>query len=354
MLQFVHLVSLLFFQQTHCHNDGVKEGTAQTTTSNSNSLYPRIVWMYYDGALPALLEQILRKTQTILAHNWTVRVLTPKDLPLLLDVNSFPSTFSLYATQMQSDLIRLRLLEKYGGWWIDVSTIINSDVFMNEMLEEVILANASFGGYCYKQCPRQLIENGIFYAQQGSEFVHAWNEEFTRALSFGRENYIYSLYRSGVDLQTQIFYTYPEINPYFASYAAQRAVLARRVPRNISIVTRDSEDVIYKLFQECEWEELCGIAALQTELVMPKYPVTKVWSQWRRKAWPGTEAARKRTMNEPEYTLRTMETDRMRTFSTLMWTALLIAAMRLLLTHVVETYTQTVTQMFTLSEKHKQ
>ena len=270
------------------------------TNNYEESDYPNNVWMYYDGELPQLLLTLYQRAHDVLKYNWNLQLLTPLSLHLFLDSQSFPKTFHLYTPQAQSDLIRLMLLKKYGGWWIDVSTIINSDLFMIQARQESIRTNASFFGYCFKQCPRGLIESSLIYAPKRSLFIQAWEEEYNEALLLGRSAYIYQSYRNGIDLPIQLFKPYPFIYPYFTIYATEKVALVRQIPRNTTIRTHDANTQIYKLLNDCRWQLNCSILALRSELTHRRYQVTKLWSWWRGKAWPGSGAVSKSTNIEPD------------------------------------------------------
>ena len=171
---------------------------------------------------------------------------------------------------------------------------------MMQARRDSVLTNASFFGYCFKQCPRGLIESSLIYAPKHSVFIQAWEEEYSKALLMGRNAYIYENYRDGVDLPMQLFKPYPFIYPYFTVYATQRVALVRRIPRNTIIRTSDANKQIYKLLNDCRWQLNCSVSALRSELTHQRYQVTKLWSWWRAKAWPGSGALSKATNIEPE------------------------------------------------------
>ena len=263
--------------------------------------YPKHVWLYYDGDLPQILISLVTRTRRVLSSNWIFHFLTPESIREYLDIDSFPVTYSLYATQAQSDLIRLALLKRYGGWWIDTSTIVNSDQFMKEIRDLTIDKDVDFFGYCFTQCPRMLIESSILYSRRNSSFVTVWEKDYSRALATGREAHIYQAFRDGIDLPAQLFKPYPYVNSYFTIYATERVAISRLMPRKTRIMTKDANDEIYKLFDDCQWEWACSVHSLRSEMTIPRYQVTKLWSWWRAQAWPGSGAKKIVTENEPKF-----------------------------------------------------
>ena len=273
----------------------------QRSTDSFSPSYPNHVWMYYDGELVPVLQKLLNRTESILRHRWSFHYLTPDSLLLYIPYESFPTTYNQYASQAQSDWIRLKLLSQFGGWWIDASTIINSDKFMTEIRDVVIRTGAVFYGFCFNQCPKMLIESSVLYAKKNSPVTRAWEQEYTNALEIGREKYIYHAFRTGIDLPYQLFKPYPFVNPYFTVYATQRVAISRVIPRNTKVLTRDANTVIYQLMSDCNWHHNCIVEQLRLELTHPAYQVTKVWSWWRLQAWPGSEAKTTTTSREPKF-----------------------------------------------------
>ena len=263
-------------------------------TPNTDS--SRNVWIYYDGHMVPVLVFLVEKAKETLSSRWNVHFLTAETIPHYLKRSTFPMNYNLYSPQAQSDFIRLSLISEYGGWWLDVSTILNSDSFMENALRQVKRAHAVFYGYCM-QCPRLLIESGVFYAPKDSIFIHIWKNEYRKALEIGRIHYMYQTFRSNINLPANNFIRYPIVNPYFTVYTAEQVALSR-IPRRTPLIIHNSETAIYKLLNDCRWDLNCGVAALRNELFVPRYQITKVWSWWRREAWPGAEAKFKGDNND--------------------------------------------------------
>lgn len=248
-------------------------------------LYSRNVWLYYDGEMIQTIERLVSRINQTLTANWTVHFLTPLLVSNYLDVGTFPPLFRRYSPQAQSDLIRLQLLYRYGGWWIDVSTILKNDYHLEVLRWETIQQKATLFGFCFLQCPRMLIENSILYAPRWSPSIKAWHDEYLNALRIGRVRYIYQRYRDGIDFPYQLFVSYPKVNTYFSAYAAERVALSRIIPRHSIILIAEANNTIYQLFADCCWGKACAIQSLQSEIIKPSYNMTKVWSSWRYLAW---------------------------------------------------------------------
>ena len=269
--------------------------------NSENSNYPTHLWMYYDGEIHPIIRQMINRTLTTTKQNWNIHFLTGDNVSIYIDRTLLPDKFHLYSCQNQADLLRLILLNKYGGWWMDATTIVNSDGFMLDARDELMKTEADFFGYCWLQCPKTLIENNVMYAKKKSAFISGWESEYKKALALGREEYIYTRYRNGIDFASQLFLKYPQVNVYFTAYAAQRVALTRIIPRSTRIRTIPAEDYIYKLMVSCDWNAKCLANILPYELQGGQFPITKIPSLNRRQVWPGTGAPSRRKSIEPIY-----------------------------------------------------
>ena len=81
----------------------------------------------------------------------------------------------------QADYVRLYLVEKYGGFWLDASIIITGslDSYLNN--ENV----TGFGACWYPQC----LENWFFCAPQNHILIREWKNEYVKAINMGIDKY---------------------------------------------------------------------------------------------------------------------------------------------------------------------
>lgn len=137
------------------------------------------VWTYWEdppgGARPAYLDLCL---ETIRAHSASleVRLLGREDVKSWLPDLDAERWHRLPAPNYRSDYLRSRVLQRYGGIWIDIDTIAMSA--LTELLDEIDhTGTVSFG--------RELgrFFGGLCAAVPGAAFVDAWVEEQDRVLS---------------------------------------------------------------------------------------------------------------------------------------------------------------------------
>lgn len=249
--------------------------------------FSRYVWSFYDRKMPDIIQRIFDRTYNIVSKNWEYKYLTYDNISLYLNTSLFPSHFKKMLPAHQSDYVRLCLLSKYGGWWIDTAIIVNNDSIMEEMYEEGKESNAELVGVCYLQCPRKLIETSFFYAPKGSVILKEWMKEFAFAEEIGESNYLYKIYREGITFPQITFGPkYPFIDPYMVVFGAQQKALDRNIARNTSMVIHPAVDSIFKLINECNRNPKCINKTLNNKEKVKEYRVIKMNSWLRRKLFP--------------------------------------------------------------------
>lgn len=114
------------------------------------------VWAYWEGAgVPPLVQKCLDSWYRHLPKDeYSVYFLTPESEELA--ALSFPATFDKIQPAQRADLIRLRLLEKYGGIWMDAS------VYLTEPLDWL----QKEGVFFFRQPGRKYPENWFIYSAE--------------------------------------------------------------------------------------------------------------------------------------------------------------------------------------------
>jgi len=99
---------------------------------------PKIIWSYWhDEKLPELNTLCLLSWKTNLP-NYKIKILNANNIYKYIDVSEKnKSKLSKLNLAKQSDYFRFCLLYKYGGFWVDSSTFINSNLdFVHESFEK--------------------------------------------------------------------------------------------------------------------------------------------------------------------------------------------------------------------------
>lgn len=95
---------------------------------------------------------------------------------------SVPGDFDNWTKQLQADYVRLYLIEKYGGIWMD------SSVIMTKSFDDDWLKHNKLIGFETPWC-NDVMENWIFCANRNNAFIKKWRQEFSLAISMGLDKY---------------------------------------------------------------------------------------------------------------------------------------------------------------------
>jgi mannosyltransferase OCH1-like enzyme len=79
-----------------------------------------LLWSYWEGRKPEIVHRSIQSWRTYLPE-WEIHVLDPVSV-----LNSVPSSshFSEYSPATRADIIRLQLLYKFGGLWMDATILL--------------------------------------------------------------------------------------------------------------------------------------------------------------------------------------------------------------------------------------
>ena len=131
------------------------------------------IWTYWEGHQPQIVKTCLASWSTF-APDWEITVID-KDTVFQYDIDT-PSTFEQLGPTARSDVIRLSLLSKYGGLWMDASVLLLHD--LDWVLERCDGGNPFFGFTLHDQ----YIENWFLYAPTANHTMSKWLRTFNDIL----------------------------------------------------------------------------------------------------------------------------------------------------------------------------
>ena len=167
---------------------------------NQNCISEKTIWTYWDQGkynipiFPSLCINTWKRMNPdhrviIVDKDNVYRYLSNKDLP--------PNWKDINTSQFKSDFVRLALLEKYGGIWMDITTIcvrpINSMFNQTKSLEGFVKTNTD------------VFESWFITGKKGSKIIKKWKEEMLKA--FGDSTDVEEMdksYFDGVDFKTTV------------------------------------------------------------------------------------------------------------------------------------------------------
>lgn len=233
---------------------------------------PRIIWSYWEGDdIPKIIQLSHARVKQKLP-DWDVKLLNQTTVKSYLDMTNVPANYESLSVQHKADWIRAALLRAHGGVWLDAAIIVNDGSALNKLLKESIEAHSEFTGFTLGG--DSYIENWFMMAPKNSEVINKIYDEFSRAITLGFSNY-----KDELAGETHI-----QINPriyangtYLTQHSCIQAVVQARLGRTPRMVLKPSEESMFKLQTDCNWNFECFLRkVLQPETY--KIPYLKLRS----------------------------------------------------------------------------
>lgn len=210
-------------------------------------LIPKIIWLFWDGEMPLIVHDCLEEVKS-LHPDYEVHILNNKNLIQFCDIDF--TKFNNITYQQKADLIRLSLLYKYGGYWLDASIMLYEKI---DWIGELMQKNGSEGFAFYrakntliKEFP--VLENWLLASTQGNIFYKIWFEELKKAILMSPKLYI-----------QQIRVNYPDYKDYFqrisnleylVAYVACQKIM-RETKVDFTLIDCDKNAFYYQV--EAKW-----------------------------------------------------------------------------------------------------
>jgi len=149
---------------------------------------PKVVWMYWRqgrDSLPFLVQACLESWR-LRNPTWDIRLIDDQELARLIDLEGFDQRADI-SLQALSDIIRVRLLQRHGGIWVDATLFCVKplDEWLSEMTQD------DFFVFSSKRTDR-VMTTWFIAANAQSEFLAHWAEEiyqYWRSVRFRRQGY---------------------------------------------------------------------------------------------------------------------------------------------------------------------
>lgn len=254
-------------------------GTAAAAPAARTAI-PRILWSYWQGGTPPLLVQRCFDHWRRLHPHFEIRILDERGV--LQYLPAIPAALDGASAAKRADWIRLELLRRHGGIWLDASTILTQP--LDWVLQEQARTGADFVGYYLQQYTsvpdRPVVENWFMAAPPGSPFIEDLQREFTQeVIARTGEQYIAHLQAQG--LYTQALQRI-DMPAYLTMHLALQVILLRGGSYRLGLSPAESGP--YFLHVQGRWRR----AALKLRLLFmrargPLPPLIKLRSPDRRR-----------------------------------------------------------------------
>ena len=144
---------------------------------------PKILWTYWNHPQPDFFVHECIQSWRLQCPDYEVRLVHPDNLNQYVETAALPANFLELHPTKQSDWIRLYLVARFGGYWLDASTLLTRSL---DWMQEQAGRDTEFTGFFLEKFTTNanspVIESWAFGAQAGSAFITAWQREFHQAL----------------------------------------------------------------------------------------------------------------------------------------------------------------------------
>jgi len=226
---------------------------------------PKKIWTYWDD------EEIKNKTVQLCIQSW--KKYNPDYGVIVLNQNNLKDYIDLDVKNMkmndsparESDIIRLNILQKYGGVWVDASIVMTAP--LDFTTEEHEFYGYKIDGFISKE-GIPVIESWFFATVPSGKFITKWRDEFMKANNFSNvEDALESLKKQGVlyDKISGPVYLFIHV---CAQKILQKEMSADEIKKTFSLLT--AEETALKYLDVNDWDSGKALESLcKGENVMP-------------------------------------------------------------------------------------
>ena len=177
-------------------------------------ILPKVVYGFWDNLDENIIIQShIRSWRRHLSSEWEIIILNKDNVYKYVDekfINKYGSG-ELDATRF-SDFLRIELLTKNGGCWIDASIFILNGKFLDDMHNEMMENQYDACFYEYKELTQDIsqphIDNWFMMAPKDSKILTNLYYEFNRAFDMGFLKYKQDVLMKNIYYNMQYFIIY--------------------------------------------------------------------------------------------------------------------------------------------------
>jgi hypothetical protein len=217
-------------------------------------ILPKKIYAYWDNLDEnKLIQKFVENWRKKIPDSWEIIIFDKKSVRDYVS-SEFMEKYGRLESFRFSDFLRLELLKKSGGVWMDISTIIIKgdflDTYRNEMIDKRY-------DVCLYEFPSRTIdknnpylENWFIMAPKNSQFINDLYTEFNKSFEIGFVEYKNKvLIPSGINLTQTIGYNNKET--YLMQHAIVNYLIHTGKKYNINI--KNALNSMFRLQDKLKW-----------------------------------------------------------------------------------------------------
>lgn len=215
--------------------------------SGVGGIIPKVIWVYWDDITPPHIVKL--SVARIVKYNPTHKVNFLNKNSILSFLPEIENIRSDIISAHKSDFIRLSLLRKFGGIWVDATTFCNSSFdWVHNNNNYDLLAyyrHVSTIDFSYP-----IVESWFLAAPMENAFITSWHDEFSGIILRGSKGYFNHIKkRTDYDVISQRI-----TNPSYLLINLAEQITSRKLPHNFLL--RKSEDSAFFFQRIYQWSTI--------------------------------------------------------------------------------------------------
>jgi len=282
----VNLLYWRFYNETESFIniiDTVETSVDIVSSTNTNSVIPKFLWFFWDGEPTEFVSRCIDSWRKY-NPTYTIHLLNKENIDQYLpDVKIGELRHANDSLARYSDYVRLNILSRYGGVWIDASSICHRSLDWIHSIQQkykVDMIGFYLEGFTtpeYKETS-PIIESWFFACTPNSTFVKDWCSEFMKTNDFETiDQYLEYAETSGCNFQKI------SIPNYLTIHVAAQVILQKN-PSKYHMCVLSAEKGPYQYLVDVEWNSQKAVENLvndETRFTYYKLPFIKLRSNER-------------------------------------------------------------------------
>lgn len=212
----------------------------------------RNIFCYWDTEeLPSLINECVKKIKKELGSKWNIILLNRNTIYKLIPKKHFPEKYQKLQIQAKTDWIRLYLLKKYGGLWLDISIVINDPQEIEDIYNIIMTSNKNL--CLYEMAHHRIkvnnkvypgIESWFIMAKPNNYIINNWLKEFEYAIEIGFDKYTEYTTKNNYILSKSC-----KKYKYLTIYRCIQVVMQKYTINLEDMYIKDAKETMYKIYE---------------------------------------------------------------------------------------------------------
>jgi hypothetical protein len=280
---FVCVLILLHAEMfTYSNHISIKMGAYQWTSydpfveQKKQKIPKQIFFFWHSARLPTKIKIITDHWKVVLKEEWKIIQLHSENLDDYIPKSLAKQEKRFPSVQAKADWIRLQVLERHGGVWMDASLMLHSKTTFEALYERACRDRVDLCGfqidYLMTTAQYPILENWCLIAPAHSPFLQDWICEYDFALKVGFDVYKQQRIQQ-IDAQ-HLFIS--KRDTYLTQHLCAQFLFQTKQPQHYRLLLERAEDHMFRIHQAFGFVWLPGIANRATDPSALQIPYIKL------------------------------------------------------------------------------